>query len=282
MRWCCGASSIAPADPPLTAEQLAEKEKEAELIAAQLAKPSYWDEVGPDKPNASALKAALADTVLVDAAWLVRLAKKRGVLPRCQDLPPGARVTLEEMEKWKDDFTVCVVVISYPWWAPPSTRPLAIAPQCIAPAASARYSRPATLLAHRLDADHPDKDGLQLRKIAKVLKLFDEHAKKEYGAGCKVGVFLDYVSMPQRSRGSPEDDRTPEELATFKRSLQVRRRHCAALPHRPPPTPALPAPLCQGPIRGMPTVRHMCSSSIPTSRRARRPTFSRTRGVGGA
>ena len=78
-----------------------------------------------------------------------------------------------------------------------------------------------------------------------MLKLFDEEAKT-YGAGCKVGVFLDYVSMPQRSRGSPEDDRTPEELATFKRSLQVRRRHSAALPHRPPPTAALPAPPLPG------------------------------------
>merc|ERR1711965_1064361 len=109
MPWCCGypsiapASSVEPADPPLTAEQLAEKKKEeAELIAAQLAKPSYWDEVGPGKPNASALKAALADTVLVDAGWLARLADEGGILPRCQDLPPGARVTLEEMEKWKD------------------------------------------------------------------------------------------------------------------------------------------------------------------------------------
>ena len=90
------------------------------MIAAQLAKPSYWDEAGRGKPNASALKAALADTVLVDAAWLVRLAKKRGVLPRCQDLPPGARVTLKEMEKWQDGgYTVAVLVISYPWWAPP-------------------------------------------------------------------------------------------------------------------------------------------------------------------
>ena len=121
MRWCCGASPVEPAGPapPLTAEQLAEKRTEAEVIAAQLAKPSKWDEVGTYKPNASALKAALADTVLVDAAWLVRLAKKRGVLPRCQDLPPGARVTLEEMEKWTDSFTVGVLVISYPWWAPP-------------------------------------------------------------------------------------------------------------------------------------------------------------------
>ena len=120
MRWCCGASSIESSGPapPLTAEQL-EKKKEAELIAAQLAKPSYWDEVGPKKPNASALKRALADTVLVDAAWLARLADEGGVLPRCQDLPEGARVTLEEMEMWTDRYTVGVLVISYPWWAPP-------------------------------------------------------------------------------------------------------------------------------------------------------------------
>ena len=125
MGWSCVASCIEPFGPasPLTAKQLAKKKQEAEVIAAQLAKPSYWDEVGTDEPNASALKAALADTVLVDAAWLVRLAKKRGVLPRCQDLPPGARVTLEEMEKWTDTYAVGVLVISYPWWAPPHSTP---------------------------------------------------------------------------------------------------------------------------------------------------------------
>ena len=114
-----------------------------EVIAAQLAEPSYWDEVGPDKPNASALKAALADTVLVDAAWLVRLAKQRGVLPRCQDLPPGARVTLKQMEKWKSA-TLGVLVISYPWWASPHSAPCNSF-TCIAPAGSARGSRPAIL-----------------------------------------------------------------------------------------------------------------------------------------
>ena len=154
MRWCCGASSIEPAEPltaeqpaekqkeaepSLTAEQLAEKkQKEAELIAAQLAKPSYWDAVGPNSPNASALKAALADTVLVDAAWLARLADEGGILPRCQDLPPGARVTLEEMEKWRGyGSTLGVLVISYPWWAPPHSAPCnscaLYSPSCIAP-----------------------------------------------------------------------------------------------------------------------------------------------------
>ena len=59
---------------------------------------------------------------------------------------------------------------------------------------------PAPLFARgRLDADHPDRNGEQLRKIAPVLKLFAEEAKK-YGG--KVGVFIDYCSLPQRSRAS--------------------------------------------------------------------------------
>ena len=83
--------------------------------------------MGPDKPNTSALKAALADTVLVDAAWLARLADEGGILPRCQDLPPGARVTLKQMEQWRGVFgrdTLGVLVISYPWWALPALDPL--------------------------------------------------------------------------------------------------------------------------------------------------------------
>ena len=126
MRWCCGASPIAPAgSSTLTAKQLARKKKEAKSIVKQLAKPSYWDKVGWGKPNASALKAALADTVLVDAAWLARLADEGGILPRCQDLPPGARVTLEEMEKWYGGGeTLGVLVISYPWWAASALGPL--------------------------------------------------------------------------------------------------------------------------------------------------------------
>ena len=112
--------------------------------------------------------------------------------------------------------------------SPPSTR-------------SPCLEHPARPGVHRLDADHPDKDGLQLRAISHVLKIFDKHAKEEYGAGCKVGVFLDYVSMPQRSRGSAEDDRTPEEKATFDRALKVRRAPTLPChPHRPCPPPASP------------------------------------------
>ena len=85
--------------PPLPAPQQAEQAKEAELAAPPELPPSYWDEEGDGKPNASVLKRALADTVLVDAAWLARLADAGDILPRCQDLPEGARVTLDEMEQ---------------------------------------------------------------------------------------------------------------------------------------------------------------------------------------
>ena len=51
----------------------------------------------------------------------------------------------------------------------------------------------------QLDADHPDRKGEQLRKIAPVLKIFAERAKEKGG---KVGVFIDYCSLPQRSRAS--------------------------------------------------------------------------------
>ena len=71
------------------AEWAEAKQKEVEAIAIELARPSKWDKIG-----CAVLKAALLTTVLVDAWWLWQLAEDGGVLPRSQDLPPGARVTL--------------------------------------------------------------------------------------------------------------------------------------------------------------------------------------------
>ena len=69
MRWCCGASPIAPAAcRAADADRQAaghKKKNEAERIAAQLAEPSLlycgtrW---ALGRHNASVLKAALADT----------------------------------------------------------------------------------------------------------------------------------------------------------------------------------------------------------------------------
>jgi len=71
-----------------------------------------------------------------------------------------------------------------------------------------------------LDRNHPDPHGEQLRKLAFVLKAFAEKAR-EY-KGCRVGVFWDYPSLPQKSVGcsGDEDDRTKEEMARFKRALK--------------------------------------------------------------
>jgi hypothetical protein len=75
-----------------------------------------------------------------------------------------------------------------------------------------------------LDKEHPDRKGEQLRRIAPALKAFAKDATKYGGTSCKVGVFIDYTALPQRSRASHspgcEDDRTVEEKATFSRALK--------------------------------------------------------------
>ena len=69
--------------------------------AQRYRKRKKWDAVGATALNATALKVALRDTTLVDAAWLVELAAMEGgIVPRCQDVPKHAKVSLKEMEKW--------------------------------------------------------------------------------------------------------------------------------------------------------------------------------------
>ena len=104
---------MVPEPDPLTPEQRAEKAREAEAIAEEVDAPSTDDQQW-DKKGCSALKAALKNTVLPDAAYLAQLADEGGILPRNQDLPPGSRVTLADMEKWRGA-TVGALIISYPW-----------------------------------------------------------------------------------------------------------------------------------------------------------------------
>ena len=89
------------------------------------------------------LKAALADTKLVDAAYFVDLAEQGKIVPRCQDVPPDAVVTLAEMEAWDDPHSIAVLVVSWPW----------------------------------LGADHPDELGEQIQRMAVVFRAFANEAK---------------------------------------------------------------------------------------------------------
>ena len=59
MRWCCGASSIEPAEP-LTAEQLAEKQEEAEPVPTR--------EAGPRPTSCHRLKRRSSSSTAVTTA----------------------------------------------------------------------------------------------------------------------------------------------------------------------------------------------------------------------
>ena len=73
----------------------------ASALAEEVAAPSKApDDQQWDNKGCSALKVALKNTVLPDAGYLAQLADEGGILPRNQDLPPGSRVTLADMEKW--------------------------------------------------------------------------------------------------------------------------------------------------------------------------------------
>ena len=139
---------------------------------------SKWDEIG-----CTSLKKAFDDTVMVDAAWLADLADQNGIVPRCQDVPDAAKVSLAEMEAWaKDEYTVGALIMSYPW----------------------------------LKKNHPDPHGEQLKQLAFVFKAFAAEARKY--EGCRVGVFWDYCSLPQRDMEGVED-RSHALIARFKRAL---------------------------------------------------------------
>lgn len=148
-------------------------------------------ESGWEQYAATPLKEALANVTLVDARWLASLAESEDSrLPRAQDVPAAARVSLVHTKRWGDQGvrsvedleerqqSVGVLVISCPW----------------------------------ADVSHPDPRGEQLRRIAFVLRAFAERAER-YAPGCKVGVFWDYCSLPQ-------GERTPEERERFGRALE--------------------------------------------------------------
>ena len=154
----------------LTAEVQAQWEAKLKLIVEQLAKPSKWDtpfELSGDTVNlnASACKQALRYTKFLDADYLAQLADDGQPVPRCQDVPAWAVVTLQEMEEsgFADWGLLSALIISYPW----------------------------------LDADHPDIDGAQLRRLAFVLKAFANKAGRKEGGKC--GVFWDYCSCAAAS-----------------------------------------------------------------------------------
>ena len=183
---CCSSKHVARGS--LAAGTASVKGVTGAAPAPQLITAAAWEGPADGADPMTTLKHAMADTTLVDAAWLVELADSGGTLPRCQDVPEWAKVRPEELEPWTMLFLgqpiLGVLAISYPWLA----------------------------------RHHPDEKGEQLRRIAFVLRAFVKLARQPF-PNCKVGVFWDYCSLPQRPV-SGDDDRTPEELSRFKRALK--------------------------------------------------------------
>mmetsp|Transcript_50454 Transcript_50454/g.134926 ORF Transcript_50454/g.134926 Transcript_50454/m.134926 type:complete len:407 (-) Transcript_50454:318-1538(-) len=123
---------------------------------------------------------------LVDLAFIVENTEAGLPVPRCQDVPTGARINKSNLNRIKNSlnsYALSVVAISYPW----------------------------------LDPQHPDKSAVTMQRCLKCFKAFLEGASK-IGEGCTVGLMMDYPCLPQK-RTDGVDDRTPEEKARFKKAL---------------------------------------------------------------
>lgn len=128
----------------------------------------------------------LEHTTLVDARYLIALAKAGGVVPRWQDLPEEAKLGVHN--HWRmsigcGQYRYRIVALSYPW----------------------------------LDWFHPDRCGEQLARIAPILQKFlDEPGCHSELDNCPltVGVLWDWASLPQRPYGSNDEEKR------FKMGLQ--------------------------------------------------------------
>ena len=66
----------------------------------------------------AAIDALLKHTTLVDAEYLIDLASRGGIFPRCQQLPTKARITadtLPRLQTWAAPNSLPILVLSYPW-----------------------------------------------------------------------------------------------------------------------------------------------------------------------
>ena len=163
---------------------------------------------------------------------------------------------LKEMEKWKDYFgyTLGVLVISYPWWAPPhSTLAIAAPVQPLPHLHSTHALLPPS--AQQARRRPPGQGRAAAAQDVKVLKLFDKEAK-EYEPAARWAP--SWTMSPCRSCAGAARGRPHARGARHLQApLQV---------HRPPLPPCRTArlppraacPLARASISGTPRIRHMC------------------------
>jgi hypothetical protein len=112
---------------------------------------------------------------LIDAQYLVSLAHEGTIIPRWQEVPSAARInkrSVGRLRSWNHEFSLPILVISYPW----------------------------------LEKWHPDPRGQTLQRILPILRAMIKEAKR-YGTHATIGVLWDYMSLPQPSRNPAEEAR---------------------------------------------------------------------------
>ena len=139
--------------------------KDAERVHISRPVGRLWSDCGGD-----AIEEMLEHVDLIDARFLLLLNKHRGVVPRWQHVPPAAKINggqLWRLFGWERNFSLPVLVLSYPW----------------------------------LDPEHPDRQGEQLAKIVPILERMLPSCG---GDAFTVGVLWDYMSLPQPVRNPAE------------------------------------------------------------------------------
>lgn len=204
----------------LTPAESDDNDEVAAMLAADVARaaaaaavplPSIeWDEGNGSswhKLGGGEFEPLLAHTDLIDAAWLLKFAngevmpERKGIVPAWQQVPPEAKVSLEQLRRTTMLFTLPIAVLSYGW----------------------------------ATSDHPDSTGALLRRLVPVLEAMvhscSHGTSPEFPSSrlATWGIVWDYMCLPQRGIApahdrtpyEPADDRTPYELARFRLGLQA-------------------------------------------------------------
>jgi len=147
-----------------------------------------WKELGGKMVEALLCSGAVA---VLDAAWLVALAEKGGVLRRRQDTPDEAFLCASEVKAAGCPLdSLPIIIVSAPWLTPRA----------------------------------PDPRGHSLRTVARALKILIEDGKRRGRKKAqRWGVVWDYASLHQQtniaSAGEPIWERSAEEEELFTRGL---------------------------------------------------------------
>lgn len=166
--------------------------------AAEAAKPKISSKVDYSYQTSSMgfqMEKLFDFTDLVDAQYLIELAKAGGTLPRWQEVPDAAKISrcnLWRLRAITLNRNLPVLIWSYCWFG-------------------------------KL---HPDPYGEQLRRTLWIMETMVADAKQQGGPHCTIGVLIDFCSYPQWPR-------TAEEQNRFDRGLKQELSKWYAHPHVP-------------------------------------------------